>query len=103
MNEKLLMTIGLIDQVTKPLQGISKEMHNAIDTKKNGMQDMAAGGAGLVATGYAIQNALMPAIEMDRKIGEVKSLGVHEDALKSLQRTALDFSSEYGKSAVEFT
>ncbi|MBY8075295.1 phage tail tape measure protein, partial [Vibrio fluvialis] len=37
------------------------------------------------------------------KIGEVKSLGVHEDALKSLQRTALDFSSEYGKSAVEFT
>ncbi|ELM6621481.1 phage tail tape measure protein [Vibrio fluvialis] len=102
MNEKLLMTIGLIDQVTKPLQGISKEMHNSIDTKKNGMQDMAAGGAGLVATGYAIKNALMPAIEMDRKIGEVKSLGVTDEALKQLSQTALEFASEYGKSATDF-
>lgn len=102
MNEKLLMTIGLIDQVTKPLQGISKEMHSAMDTGKSGLQDMATGGAGLVAAGFAIQNALMPAIEMDRKIGEVKSLGVTDEALKQLSETALDFASEYGKSATDF-
>ncbi|MBY7943979.1 phage tail tape measure protein [Vibrio fluvialis] len=102
MNEKLLMTIGLIDQVTKPLQGISKEMHSAMDTGKSGLQDMATGGAGLVAAGFAIQNALMPAIEMDRKIGEVKSLGVTDEALKQLSETALEFSSEYGKSATDF-
>lgn len=102
MNEKLLMTIGLIDQVTKPLQGISKEMHSAMDTGKSGLQDMATGGAGLVAAGLAIQNALMPAIEMDRKIGEVKSLGVTDEALKQLSQTALEFASEYGKSATDF-
>ncbi|MBY8259563.1 phage tail tape measure protein [Vibrio fluvialis] len=102
MNEKLLMTIGLIDQVTKPLQGISKEMHSAMDTGKSGLQDMATGGAGLVAAGFAIQNALMPAIEMDRKIGEVKSLGVTDEALKQLSQTALEFASEYGKSATDF-
>ncbi|MBY7857051.1 phage tail tape measure protein [Vibrio fluvialis] len=102
MNEKLLMTIGLIDQVTKPLQGISKEMHSAMDTGKSGLQDMATGGAGLVAAGFAIQNALMPAIEMDRKIGEVKSLGVTDEALKQLSETALAFASEYGKSATDF-
>ncbi|CAH8213422.1 Phage tail tape measure protein, family [Vibrio aestuarianus] len=102
MNEKLLMQIGLIDQITKPLQGITKEIQGAMDVGKSGMQDMVTGGAGLVATGFAIQNALMPAIEMDRKIGEVKSLGVTDEALKQLSNTALKFSAEYGKSATEF-
>ncbi|MDC0611891.1 phage tail tape measure protein [Vibrio sp.] len=73
-----------------------------MQNSKQGMRDMVTGGAGLVATGFAIQNALMPAIEMDRKLGEVKSLGVTDDALKTLSQTALEFSSEYGKSATDF-
>ncbi|MGF1744984.1 phage tail tape measure protein [Vibrio minamisatsumaniensis] len=100
--EKLLMHVALVDQVTKPLQGITKQVQSSMDAGKQGMQNMATGGAGLVATGFAIQNALMPAIEMDRKLGEVKSLGVTDDALKQLQATALDFAAEYGKSATEF-
>ncbi|TCV59508.1 TP901 family phage tail tape measure protein [Vibrio crassostreae] len=96
------MHVALVDQITKPLQGITKEVQSSMDAGKQGMQNMATGGAGLVATGFAIQNALMPAIEMDRKLGEVKSLGVTDDALKQLQATALDFAAEYGKSATEF-
>jgi len=102
MNEKLLMQIGLIDQVTKPLRGITKQLDQTMQNSKQGMRDMVTGGAGLVATGFAIQNALMPAIEMDRKVGEVKSLGVTDDALKTLSQTALKFSTKYGKSAAEF-
>ncbi|WP_249339496.1 MULTISPECIES: phage tail tape measure protein [unclassified Vibrio] len=102
MNEKLLMQIGLIDQITKPLQGITKEIQGAMNVGKSGMQDMVTGGAGLVATGFAIQNALMPAIEINRKIGEVKSLNVAADTLEHLKKTALDFSGEYGKSSTEF-
>ncbi|HFQ5578795.1 TPA: phage tail tape measure protein [Vibrio vulnificus] len=108
MNEKLDMVIGLVDQVTRPLQGITNQLNGAMDTAKGGMQDMVTGGAGLVATGLAIQNALMPAIEMDRKIGEVASLyvgkGAEETAetLKMLKNEALRFSAEYGKSAAEF-
>ncbi|WP_394136247.1 phage tail tape measure protein [Aliivibrio fischeri] len=100
--EKLLMQVALIDQVTKPLQGITKQMQTTAEAGRQGMTNMASGGAGLVATGLAIQNALMPAIEMDRKVGEVKSLGVTDEALKQLQATALDFSVEYGKSATDF-
>lgn len=96
------MHVALVDQITKPLQGITKEVQSSMEAGKQGMQNMAIGGAGLVATGFAIQNALMPAIEMDRKLGEVKSLGVTDDALKQLQATALDFAAEYGKSATEF-
>ncbi|TMX64560.1 phage tail tape measure protein [Vibrio rotiferianus] len=101
MNEKLEMVLGLVDQVTAPLRGISNEITGAMDTAKSGMQDMVTGGAGLVATGFAIQNALMPAIEMDRKLGEVKSLGVLDEDLAKLSRTALYTSVQYGKSATD--
>ncbi len=100
--DKLLMHVALVDQVTKPLQGITKQVQSSMNVGRQGLQNMASGGAGLVATGFAIQNALMPAIEMDRKLGEVKSLGVADDALKQLQATALNFSAEYGKSATDF-
>ncbi|EGR1017917.1 phage tail tape measure protein [Vibrio cholerae] len=102
MNEKLMMVIGLVDQVTKPLAGITNEINGAMSAAEKGMEQAAKGGAGLWATGVAIQNALMPAIEMDRKLGEVKSLGVTDEALKQLQQTALKFASDYGKSATEF-
>ena len=100
--DKLLMHIGLIDQVTKPLQGITSQMQSTVNAGRQGMANMATGGAGLIASGFAIQNALMPAIEMDRKMGEVASLGVTDEALKQLQKTALGFSVEYGKSATDF-
>ncbi|EOX3457711.1 phage tail tape measure protein [Vibrio cholerae] len=102
MNENLMMVIGLVDQVTKPLAGITTEINGAMSAAEKGMEQAAKGGAGLWATGVAIQNALMPAIEMDRKLGEVKSLGVTDEALKQLQQTALEFASDYGKSATEF-
>ncbi|AKU57565.1 Phage tape measure [Vibrio parahaemolyticus] len=56
----------------------------------------------MVGAGFALQQALMPAIEMDRALGEVKSLGVADDQLKTLAQTAMKFSVEYGKSATEF-
>ncbi|EMA3786685.1 phage tail tape measure protein [Vibrio cholerae] len=102
MNEKLMMVIGLVDQVTKPLAGITTEINGAMSAAEKGMEQAAKGGAGLWATGVAIQNALMPAIEINRKIGEVKSLNVAADTLEHLKNTALDFSGEYGKSATEF-
>ena len=97
-----MMHIGVIDQVTRPLRGITSQMQTTMDAGRRGMSNMVAGGAGLVASGLAIQSALMPAIEMDRKMGEVASLGVTDDALKQLQNTALEFSAEYGKSATDF-
>lgn len=102
MNEKLLMEVGLINNVTKPLRGITKDMQSSMDLGRRGVRNVATGAAGLVATGLAIQNALMPAIEIDRKIGEVKSLGVVQKDLDKLEKTALSFSAQYGKSATEF-
>ncbi|TXX57045.1 phage tail tape measure protein [Vibrio cholerae] len=102
MDEKLMMVIGLVDQITKPLQGITNKINGAMDTAKSGMQDMVTGGAGLVATGFAIVEALSPAVEMNRALGDVKALGVIEEDLESLKYAAYEFSDAYGRSALEF-
>ncbi|HCE3098823.1 TPA: phage tail tape measure protein [Vibrio parahaemolyticus] len=100
--EALRFQVGLIDQISKPLGNIQRQLNDVTNTYRQGTHTMMAGAAGMVGAGFALQQALMPAIEMDRALGEVKSLGVADDQLKTLAQTAMKFSVEYGKSATEF-
>ncbi|MGE6107901.1 phage tail tape measure protein [Aeromonas sobria] len=100
--EKLMMQVALVDQVTKPLAGINAQMDKVTKAASNSWGKMAGGAAAVAAGGLAIQATLMPAIEMDRALGEVASLGVAKDTLKALGQEALQFSVDYGKSATEF-
>lgn len=98
----LMFTVGLMDQITKPIAKISQQFNGLASNYQAGTMQMASGIGGMAAAGYALQNALMPAIEMDRVLGEVKSLGVRESALKQLTDTSYDYALKYGKSATEF-
>lgn len=100
--EALRFTVGLVDQISKPLGNIQRNFTDVANTYRDGTHTMVAGAAGVAGAGFALQSALMPAIEMDRKLGEVKSLGVADDQLQTLAQTAMKFSVEYGKSATEF-
>ncbi|QPK06496.1 phage tail tape measure protein [Vibrio kanaloae] len=100
--EALRFQVGLIDQISKPLGNIQRQMTDVTNTYRQGTHTMMAGAAGMVGAGFALQQALMPAIEMDRALGEVKSLGVADEQLKQLSDTALEFAVDYGKSASEF-
>lgn len=98
----LMFTIGLIDQITKPIAKISQGLSGLASNYQAGTMQMASGIGGIAASGYALQNALMPAIEMDRALGEVKSLGVQDDALKMLANSSYDYALKYGKSSTDF-
>ncbi|MGI2146249.1 phage tail tape measure protein [Shewanella frigidimarina] len=98
----LMFTIGLIDQITKPIAKISKQFNGLASNYQAGTMQMASGIGGIAASGYALQKALMPAIEMDRALGEVKSLGVRQSALKMLTDTSYEYALKYGKSSTEF-
>ncbi|MGL1155630.1 phage tail tape measure protein [Vibrio parahaemolyticus] len=100
--EALRFQVGLIDQISKPLGNIQRNLNDVTNTYRQGTHTMMAGAAGMVGAGFALQQALMPAIEMDRALGEVKSLGVADEQLKTLTQTAMKFSVEYGKSVTEF-
>ncbi|MFQ1850153.1 phage tail tape measure protein [Aeromonas veronii] len=100
--EKLMMQVALVDQVTKPLAGINAQMDKVSKAGRQGWSSMAMGATTVAAGGMAIQSALGPAIEMDRALAEVDSLGVAKEALKDLSGTALKYSVKYGESATEF-
>jgi TP901 family phage tail tape measure protein len=56
----------------------------------------------MVGAGVAISESLEPALEMNRALGDVRSLGVAEDALNALNRKSLEFSVAYGENARDF-
>ncbi|MDR7019603.1 TP901 family phage tail tape measure protein [Aeromonas salmonicida] len=96
-----MMQVALVDQVTKPLQGINSQIDKVSKAGRQGWSNMAMGATTLAAGGMAIQSALGPAIEMDRALGEVASLDVQKDVLGALGREALALSVKYGESATE--
>ncbi len=100
--QQLMFTVGLIDQITKPIAKISQQFNGLSNNYQQGTMKMASGVAGVAASSYALNNAMQPAIEMDRALGEVKSLGVRDSALKQLADTSYDFALKYGKSSTEF-
>ncbi|MFM5236493.1 phage tail tape measure protein [Aeromonas veronii] len=101
VTEQLIMRIALIDAVTRPLAGINNQLNMVKNTAQSGFASIAGGGAAMLAGGMAIQNALMPAIEMDRALGEVASLDVQKDVLSALGNEALKLSVQYGESATD--
>ncbi|MGW7679052.1 phage tail tape measure protein [Shewanella sp. S23-S33] len=100
--QPLMFTVGLIDQITRPIAKISQGLSGLASNYQAGTMQMASGIGGIAASGYALQNALMPAIEMDRALGEVKSLGVQNDALKLLANNSYDYALKYGESSTDF-
>ncbi|WP_112082609.1 phage tail tape measure protein [Haemophilus influenzae] len=94
--------ISLTDQLSAPLKGVMKSIDDLGKRGEAAMKKIGLGVAGIVGAGFALKSALDPAIELNRAIGEVRSLGVADDALEKLSKTALNFSSQYGESAVDF-
>ncbi|AAZ93668.1 unknown [Pasteurella phage F108] len=100
--EGLEYVISLVDQVSAAPQGLNESIDDIGNRGKDAMIKIGAGVGGIVAAGVALQGAIAPAIEMNRAIGEVRSLSVAEESLRKLTDTALEFSSQYGESATDF-
>ncbi|ELO4935814.1 phage tail tape measure protein [Escherichia coli] len=100
--QRLELLLELTDRLTRPLRAAGRQIQGFAATSRGAFRNIATGGAALWGVGAAIQGALMPAIEMDRALGEVKSLGVAESGLRKLSRAAVDFTMEYGGAAQDF-
>lgn len=99
---KLDFVLRLTDMVTKPLGKVQAAFGDLANSGQKGITQMGIGLAGVVGTGYALQQAMAPALEQQRALGEVKSLGVAADALELLNQKSLAFSTAYGTNATDF-
>jgi TP901 family phage tail tape measure protein len=100
--EKLMFTVSMVDKASGPATKLQATLDTLNKKAIGGMGKITAGAAGLFSTGYALKSLLEPQREMSRAMGEVRSLDVSEQALKTLKNEALDFSMKYGESAADF-
>ncbi|KMN09074.1 phage tail tape measure protein [Pseudomonas helleri] len=99
---RLAFILSLTDKVTAPLSKVKTSFSDLAEQGQNNIKTMGLGLGGLVGAGAAIKASLEPALEMNRALGEVRSLGVAEDALDALNRKSLEFSVAYGENARDF-
>jgi TP901 family phage tail tape measure protein len=99
---RLAFILSLTDKVTAPLGKAKLAFSDLAEQGQKNITQMGTGLAGMVGAGVAITESLEPALEMNRALGEVRSLGVAEDALDALNRKSLEFSVAYGENARDF-
>ncbi|CAI8791616.1 phage tail tape measure protein [Pseudomonas sp. IT-P218] len=99
---RLAFILSLTDKVTAPLGKVKMGFSDLAEQGEKNIKTMGLGLGGLVGAGVAITQSLAPALEMNRALGEVRSLGVAEDALTALNQKALEFSVDYAANARDF-
>ncbi|CRI59119.1 phage tail tape measure protein [Pseudomonas sp. CCOS 191] len=83
--------LQLTDKVSAPLEKMTKGISDLGDATKK-LQGSLSG----------IGTSLAPALEMNRALADLRSLGVAEDALDALDKKALKFSIAYGENSRGF-
>ncbi|MCL8302185.1 phage tail tape measure protein [Pseudomonas mosselii] len=101
-SSRLDFILALTDKVTAPIGKVKTTFADLAEQSQENFKQMGIGLAGVTGSFVAINASLEPALEMNRALGDVRSLGVAEDALESLNAKALDFSVAYGENAQEF-
>ncbi|SQF93841.1 prophage PSPPH06, TP901 family tail tape measure protein [Paucimonas lemoignei] len=99
---RLAFILSLTDKVSGPLGKVKTKFTDLATQGQQNIMKMGTGLAGMVGAGVAISESLEPALEMNRALGDVRSLGVAEDALTALNRKSLLFSVAYGENARDF-
>lgn len=101
-SSRLDFILALTDKVTAPLEKVTKGFNDLAEKSEANIKQIGTGVAGLWGSLTGIEASLEPALEVNRALGDVRSLGVAEDVLDSLNQKALDFSIQYGENAHEF-
>ncbi len=99
---RLAFILSLTDKVTGPASKIKNTITDLADSGAANIVRMGAGFVGLRESFEGLSAVLEPAREMNSALGDVRAMGTAEDALDSLNTKALEFSVQYGASAVEF-
>ena len=99
--ERLEFSVGLKDQASGKLGRLRANMDKMTGAVSKQFGQARDGALGAVATGYSIHQMVAPAIDLNRALGEVSSLGRADTGLAVLQAEAQKFAMAYGGSAAE--
>ena len=100
--QKLQMTIALLDRVSGPLRRLDTGLGGFMQRTEAGFQRMRNGAVGFIGAAMGLRTLINPAEEMNKALGEVRSLRVGEEVLKELGIAGLAYSADFGESAVQY-
>jgi len=100
--EKLVFNVGLVDRVSGPAGKLIGAVNKLARAGQRAAMQVGMGGAAVAGAALAFAGAVGPARDMNKALGEVRSLGVGAGVLDTLGNTALAFSTKYGESAGDF-
>ncbi len=101
-SSRLDFILALTDKVTAPLAKVTAGFNDLAEKSEANIKQIGAGVAGLWGSLTGMDAALEPALEVNRALGDVRSLGGAENALDALNQKSLEFSIQYGENAQEF-
>ncbi|MHC6223481.1 phage tail tape measure protein [Pseudomonas sp. X10] len=101
-SSRLDFILSLTDKVSAPLAKVTKGFDNLASQGETNIKQIGTGFVGVWGALTSIEASMAPALEVNRALGDVRSLGVAEDALDALNAKALDFSVAYGENAEAF-
>lgn len=99
---RLDFILSLTDKVTAPLARMTQGFNKLTEKSQTAIKQISDGTQKLQNSASGFGTFLEPALEMNRALGDVRSLGVAEDTLEALNRKALAFSIAYGENARDF-
>jgi len=100
--DKLMMTIGLTDNVSGEIGGIIKTLDKLKAGAKSAFADITKGFGTIAAVGAVTTATLFPAGDVYAALGEVKSLGVGAAGLTSLRHESASFAAQWGNDSGAF-
>ena len=99
--QKLMFHIGVSDGASGKMLGLQKAVDRTCRSVRQDFEGIKAGALTAAGAGMSLYQMVNPAVDFNRAVGEVRSLGTGEDALVYLQTSAKQFAMQYGGSAAE--
>ena len=99
--QKLMFHIGVSDGASGKMLGLQKAVDRTCRSVRQDFEGIKAGALTAAGAGMSLYQMINPAVDFNRAVGEVRSLGTGEDALAYLQTSAKQFAMQYGGSAAE--
>ncbi|WP_047679900.1 MULTISPECIES: phage tail tape measure protein [Xenorhabdus] len=94
--------LNLINRVTEPLDRIKNAVSGVAEESQKAFGKISAGGKTIADSFWSTHSFLEPAIQMDDALQSASLQGIDSSIMAKIAKDSVTFSSQYGKSAIEF-
>ncbi|MDC9589177.1 phage tail tape measure protein [Xenorhabdus sp. XENO-10] len=92
----------LISEITRPIASVKTELSQLAEQSQKAFGKISAGGQTIADSFWSTHGFLEPAIQMDEALKSASLQGIDSGVMAKIAKDSMTFSSQYGKSAIEF-